>query len=159
MSLSMRRIICCFFLSLLTAAAQDILDGNERCAPKMRWEAPGTWSPDCQAYFVNGWQGIGSGEILMSSFSRSTRVFTIRGKRTYLEDPTLEVRRDLAINGALACPFINVEAVKWLGPQRLLLRADVRCGPDNNSHNLLYEVDADHGHIRRFPTQLTQSLK
>ena len=154
----MLQLICCVVLFLSTAVGQSIFVGNGLCRQKAAWDRSATWSPDCQRYFVNGRQSVGpSGEVLLFSLARSTRVFTIRGKRTSVEDPTQEVRRDLAVKRALACPFINVEAVKWLGPRRLLLRADLLCGEANNAHNLLYAVDVDGGKIRRSPAQLTQN--
>ena len=96
-----------------------------------------------------------SEEIQISSLAHSVVVYTIRGNTTYMGDPTQKVRRDLAASQGLACPFVNVEAVKWLGPHRFLLRADLFGGRDCDSHNLSYEVDADSGQIKRFPASPT----
>jgi len=157
----MFRLIACLLISASIASAQSLFDASARCAKSRGWDQLGTWSPDCESYFVNGRRSMGfpTDEIRISSLARSIVVYTIRGKTTYIGDPTREVRRNLAASHGVSCPFVNVEGLKWLGSRRLLLRADLICGRDGDFHNVLYEVDAQSGQIKRSPAQLTRSPK
>jgi hypothetical protein len=152
----MLRLLLCILITVVAASAQSLSDQGVRCAQRRGWDQPRTWSPDCRSYFVNGRSqinGFATEGIRISSLARSVVVYTIRGKATYVGDPTQAVRRDLAVSQGLTCPFVNVEATKWLGPHRLLLRADLVCGQGNNAHDLSYEVDSDSGEIRLAPAR------
>lgn len=146
----MIRLLFSMLITVAAASAQSLFDYGVACAQSSGWYQPRTWSPDCRSYFVNEHgqiNGFATEGIRVSSLARTVFVYTIRGKAPYGSDPTQAVRRDLAVSHGLACPFVNVEAIRWVGSHRLLLRAALVCAQGNDAHDLSYEVDVDSGEI------------
>lgn|SRR6185437_10469294 len=144
------------FVASASCAQEAFLPGlhveSESCESPDLFHRNRVWSPDCSGYFENEAQGLefdSAVPLRATLFSRTTRAFVIRGKATYISDPTIQTRELLAAQRTLACPFVNVEALRWIGSKHLLLKAETRGSGNCGRISGQYVVDAATGDVVR----------
>src|SRR6185312_6985703 len=119
-------------------------------------ETAAVWSPDCRAYFVNGGLTVTTRHsvVISGRFSPMTvRVVHLRPTSPVISDPTEAVRGLISHGSRCVDLTIGIAAVKWVGPNQLLVQAATTC--NREQRKAAYIIDAFSGRVENTAVALT----